>query len=380
MGEIMIKVLHVISRLHQGSGIANVIMNYYRNIDRNAVQFDFLVNSTENGEEYVSEIKKYGGHIYYFPNLRLSNIHHLIKEMNCFFCKHSNDYIAIHSHFFQLDGIIFHIAKKYGIKECISHSHNTRYSDYKLKSFRNYIMSLPLKREATRWMACSKSAGKFLFGKRFYSSPKSLILNNAIDCEKFVFNEEIRKNKIKELGLENKFIIGHIGRFSLQKNHKFLINVFKVIKERQNNAFLVLVGTGSLTESIKNLVKCNGLDNDVLFLGQRNDVSDLLQIFDVMVFPSQYEGLGIALIEAQVSDLPCVYSDVIPEEVNILDSNEILSLNENYEVWANAVLKYQSHKRSKNAIKRIERAGYNIELEAKKLSEFYMSLADKESD
>lgn len=378
MGVIMIKVLHVISRLHQGSGIANVIMNYYRNINRNIVQFDFLVTSTDNGEEYVSEIEKYGGKIYYFPKLRLTNANNFIKEMNCFFGEHKNEYIAVHSHFFQLDGIIFRIAKKYGIKECISHSHNSRYSDYKIKSLRNFIMSLPLKKEATRWMACSKSAGKFLFGKKFYDSPKSLILNNAIDCKKFIFNQEIGENKKKELGLENKFIIGHIGRFSPQKNHEFLINVFKIIKEKQNNAFLVLVGTGPLTESIKKLVKDNQLVDDILFLGQRNDVSDLLQMFDVMVFPSRYEGLGIALIEAQVSDLPCVYSDVIPEEVNILDSNEILSLDENYEVWADAVLKYQNHKRSNNTLKDIERAGYNIVVEAQKLEEFYMSLVNKE--
>lgn len=374
----MIKVLQVISRLHQGSGVANVVMNYYRNIDRNVIQYDFLVNSTEGGDEYVSEIKKYGGNIYYFSNLKLTNVNHFIKEINDFFDEHGNEYIAVHSHFFQLDGVIFRIAKKHGIKECISHSHNTKYSDNKIKSFRNYIMSIPLKKAATRWMACSKKAGEFLFGKEFYNSPKSMILNNAVDCKKFIFNEEIREKKKKEFGLENKFIIGHIGRFSPQKNHEFLINVFKNIRERQDNAFLVMVGTGPLTESVQKKVKENNLVNNVLFLGQRNDISDLLQMFDVMVFPSHYEGLGIALIEAQVSDLPCVYSDVIPEEVDILDSNEILSLNEKYEVWANAALKYQNHKRSKDAAKIIDRAGYNILVEAQKLEEYYMSLVNKE--
>ncbi|WP_041847403.1 glycosyltransferase family 1 protein [Caldibacillus thermoamylovorans] len=374
----MIKILHVISKIHQGSGIASVIMNYYRNIDRNKIQFDFLVSSTEGGEEYISEIKRYGGEIYYLPKLKLTNFNNFIKEMDSFFYQNGNQYTAIHSHFYQLDGILFPIAKKYGVKECISHSHNTKFSDYKVRAIRNYLMSRPLKKYSTKWMACSKKAGKLLFGKSFFNSPKSKILNNAIDCKRYIYNEEIRENKRKEFGLENKFVVGHVGRFSPQKNHKFLINVFNKIKKNNNNAVLVLVGTGSLMKSVQDQVKKYNLENDVLFLGQRHDVHHLLQMFDVLIFPSLFEGLGIALVEAQAADLPCVYSDVIPDEVNILESNEVLSLNESYDVWADAALKYQNKKRSSSAVKEIKKAGYCIENEAKNLLQFYMNIAYEE--
>lgn len=371
----MIKVLHVISKIHQGSGIANVVMNYYRSIDRSAIQFDFLVTSTEDGDKYVAEIKKYGGNIFYLPPLKLTNINYFMKEMDRFFYENKSEYSAVHSHFFQIDGLLFKAAKKYGVKECISHSHNTRYSDYKIRAVRNYLMSIPLKKSSTTWMACSKAAGEFLYGKEFYNSSKAKVLNNALDCKKFVFNEEIRENKQKELGLENKFVVGHVGRLSPQKNHEFLINVFKEIKAIEINAILILVGTGDLMETIRKQVKQYNLENDVLFLGQRSDISELLQSFDIMIFPSHYEGLGVALIEAQVSGLPCVYSDVIPEEVNILNSNIILSLDEEYKIWANAALKFLNYERNKRAGEEIEKAGFNIVIEAQKLLEFYRSLA-----
>lgn len=370
----MIRVLHIVDTLYQKSGIANVIMNYYKNISREKVQFDFLI--TINKEHtFLNEIKTYGGNIYYMPQLNINNFYSFYKSIDDFFMSHGKEFDIIHSHYNQLDSIIFPIAKKYGIKECISHSHNTKYSDSKIRSIRNWLMCLPLKKNATKWLACSKDAGNFLFGKEFSSSSKSFVLNNAIECQNFVFSKSKRDIKRKELGLENKLVIGHVGRFNKQKNHDFLINVFNKVKEKNNNSVLVLVGDGPLFDDIRNQVTNHDLTEYVIFLGQRKDIADIMQAFDIFVFPSLFEGLGIVLIEAQAADLPCIYSNVIPSEVNILENNIALDLNDNYDLWASEILRHISHKRRSNVIMQIEEAGFSIKKEAIKLVNFYMSLA-----
>lgn len=369
----MIRILHVMDTLYQKSGIANVVMNYYRNIDRKKIQFDFLI--TDNNEHtYISEVKSYGGNIYFMPRLGIKNTINFIKYLNEFFYKNGHKYVAVHSHFNQIDCFIFPIAKRNGIRECISHSHNTKYSDKKIRSIRNAIMCLPIKKQATRWVACSEDAGVFLFGREFENSPKSLVINNAIECEKYRYDYHLRVRKRREFNLEDKFVIGHIGRFNEQKNHKFLINIFKEINKLYDNAVLILIGDGPLYNEVLYQIRKYNLEDKVLVLGQRSDIEEMVQIFDIMIFPSIFEGLGIALIEAQAADLPCVYSDNIPDVVNILESNEIHSLNDSYSIWANSALKYRFHRREVDAVNKVKRAGFDISVEAKKIMQFYLSL------
>ena len=184
------KILYIVDSLKQRFGVTSVVMNYFRNIDKKYLQIDFLVfNDSER--EIIDEIRNAGSDVFFMPKPCVKNIPYIIKFYKTFFEIH-NDYKIVHSHINQIDSVIFPIAKKYGVKHCISHSHNTKYSDYMLRAIRNWIMCLPLKKAADTWAACGVKAGEFLFGKNFMKSPKHLVINNAIDIDRFRYNAETR--------------------------------------------------------------------------------------------------------------------------------------------------------------------------------------------
>ena len=204
-----------------------------------------------------------------------------------------------------------------------------------------------------------------MFGKH-----KFQIMNNAIDAKKFIYNEEVRKQKRVELGVEDKFVIGHVGRFNLQKNHEFLVKRFADFAKTNEDAVLVLIGNGELQEKIKEMAKEYGIETKVKFLGLREDIPQLLQAMDLFLFPSLFEGLPVTLVEAQAAGLPCVISDMITDEIMITDQISKVSLSGNTSLWNQEIAKYRYSKR-KNTIEDIIEHGFDIEKNARWLEEFY---------
>lgn len=311
----MVRVLQVVTYMGRG-GLETMLMNYYRNIDRDIVQFDFLVHRSFEAE-YDAEILKMGGHIYHLPTLNPFSISYH-KKLNAFFKEHSYD--VVHSHLDCMSAYPLAYAKKYGASVRIAHAHNKN-QDHNFKYIVKSISRRFMPQYATHLFACSEEAGKWMFGKhQFY------VLNNAIDAKRYRFSADRAEREKKALNISNEFVIGHIGRFYPQKNHKFLIEIFRELVKIESDAKLFLVGTGPDRELIREKVKEYHLENKVVFMGSREDIPEILQAIDVFVFPSLYEGLGIAAVEAQAAGIPCILSDQVPVECRMTQNVEFLSL------------------------------------------------------
>lgn len=276
-----IRVLHIVPNMQAG-GLETLIMNIYRNIDRTKVQFDFLVHYTGN-YFYDDEIRSLGGRIYKLSVRDDNNFIKYLKDLDAFFKKHP-EYKIVHGHMESLGQFYFKAAKKDGVPVRVAHSHNSATEN----TFKGKIKGLLLKRYkvfATDYFACSQKAGEFMFANK-----KFTVLKNAIIVNNFIYNENERNRLRKELGIEGKIVIGHAGRFCEQKNHKFLIDVFKKIADLENNAVLLLIGAGETFEKVKEQVCEYGLEERVIFLGVRKDIASLYQAMDCFVFPSLFEG------------------------------------------------------------------------------------------
>ena len=369
----MIRILHVVSGLECGNGVMNIIMNYYRNIDKKKIQFDFLYwLDDERSKTYTNEIKELGGNIYYIRKPRLNK--NSYSEIKNFFKRYASNYKALHLHEVYLNMIIAPMARKYGIKHIIAHSHTTKYSDIKLNAIRNRMLCLPLKYNTDIYLACSKAAGEFLYGKKYVQSGKVKVIKNAIDCEKFRYKEEVRREKRKEFNVEDKFVVGHIGRFNEQKNHEFLVDIFFEIYNKNKKSVLMLVGDGPLIEKIKSKVNKLKITDHVLFLGQRTNVEELLQVMDTFILPSLFEGLGIVLIEAQSTGLSCIASDVVPIDVKVTNQVSFINLKQTADLWAEfALMNFKKSKRY-DCSKDVHKAGYDIKLQTGQLEDLYLNL------
>lgn len=325
----MIRVLQVVNDMHR-AGLETMLMNYYRNIDRSKVQFDFLTHRPEKSD-YDDEIISLGGKVYYAPRLYPQNYITYFKYMEKFWAEHK-EYTIVHSHIDSMSYLPLLTAKRANIPIRIAHSHNTSIDldfKYPLKQF----FRLKLPGVANFYFACGKEAGEYLFPQK-----KITLIPNAIEVERFVFSDSMRKKKRKELGLENEVVIGHVGRLSYQKNHKFLIQVFNEIYKEKRDAILLLIGVGEKEEKIRKQVKNYGLETAVRFLGNRDDVNELYQAMDVFVMPSFFEGVPVTGVEAQFAGLPCVFSDKVPREVQFTNSCIFYSLKNTPKEWAAKIL------------------------------------------
>lgn len=363
-----IRILHVVSSLNRGSGIMSVIMNYYRNIDREKVQFDFLY-FLEMQETYKEEIYNLGGRLFQLPSPSLLSY----KEYANFFAVNSKDYKAVHLHLVFLNGFILPLAKRNGIKNLITHSHNTLYSDKKLSAIRNRLLCLPIKKNANYYFACSKAAGEALYGKKYIELGKVKIINNAIDVERFKYNPEIRMKVRSEYHIEDKFVIGHVGRFAEQKNHTFLLDIFAEIKKRRPESVLMLIGDGPLFKKVKTKAELLGLKDSVLFLGTKKNVENYLQAMDTFVLPSLFEGLPVVGVEAQTSGLRCIFSEAITEEI-LLCNSKMLGLSNCAKIWADALIEFGVDYNREDSINIIRNKGFDIIEESYKLGLFYFNL------
>lgn len=364
-----IRVAHVIGNW-LGGGVESVVMNYYRNIDRNKVQFDFLCSESSTDIPY-EEIEKLGGRVFIVPNY--TKVVKYQKELQKIFKE--NNYKIVHSHISTMSVFPLRAAKKAGVPIRIAHSHSTTNKKEKKKNLLKQVLRPFSKVYATDYMCCSELAGRWLFCNKEYDKGNVYLLNNAIDLDKFKFDEKVRKTKRKELGIGyDTFVIGHIGRFVEQKNHRFLIDIFNEIHKKNSNSLLLLVGQGPLKKEIENKVKELKLNDSVRFLGQRNDVNELYQAFDVFLLPSLYEGLPVVGVEAQATGLLCELSNDMTKETKVLDTTRFISLNTSAEEWATIILDDYSRFKRHDTTYEITKNNFNIKNETSKLENEYSEL------
>lgn len=363
-----IRILHVVVNMNRG-GAETLIMNLYRNIDRSEVQFDFL---TCKEGVFDPEIKELGGIVHRIPYVSDAGHFGYIKSLNHFFSNNS-DYQIVHTHLNQMSGLVVRTAKKHGIKYCITHSHNTGGEGSFLAKGYKWYSSLYIPFNSDFTFACSEAAAKWLFGSK---ANHVKLLNNGIEPELFRYSPEVRKIKRNELGIyDAQLVIGHIGRFTKQKNHQFLIGIFADLVKRRPDSILLLCGDGVLRKEIESRVEELNIQENVKFLGVRSDVNQLLQAFDVFLFPSFHEGLPVTLIEAQAAGVPCMISDEITDEVDLgLGLIKYLNIN-SIDLWVSELKSFKSDQRDLNHIKinQIRERGYDIKSTSSWLQDFYLS-------
>jgi glycosyltransferase involved in cell wall biosynthesis len=359
----MQRILQVVTKMNRG-GMESMIMNLYRNIDREKIQFDFLVHRKEKGD-FDDEIKDLGGNIYYVPSINPFHHRKYLKALNAFFIEHK--YEIVHSHINTFSMYVLRAAKKANINHRIAHSHIDRIA-FNHKFFFKLYCKKKINKYLTHRFACGEKAGRWLFGNANFT-----ILNNAIDISLFQFNDKSDILYRNQLGLGNSFVLGHIGRFYKQKNHSFIIDIFNEIIKKQVDAKLLLIGEGSLKSEIERKVKRFNLSDKVLFLGVRQDIPQLLSCMNILAFPSLYEGLPLTLIEAQANGLQICASDSISEKAKLTDLVHFISLKHNAIYWAEEILNYKVPYERKFYLEELRVSGYDIQETGKWLENFYQT-------
>ena len=325
----MIRILQCVNNMHR-AGLETMLMNYYRHIDRTQIQFDFLTHRAERAD-YDDEIERLGGRVYYAPRLYPQNYAAYFSFMKDFFHKHP-EYQIVHSHIDTMSFLPLLAAKRAGVPIRIAHSHSTsidRDFKYPLKQ----LFRKGMRFVANENCACGMQAGKFLFGSQGFT-----LIPNAIEAERYRFNPEKRVEMRSSLQVEDRLVVGHVGRFCYPKNHMFLLEIFAEILKRREDSVLLLAGSGENEQAVRERAELLGLTPYVYFLGSRSDVDVLYQAMDVFVMPSLFEGVPMTGIEAQFAQLPCVFSDRVPEEVRFTELSSFVPLRETPGVWAERVL------------------------------------------
>ncbi len=364
----MIRILHSVSNMDR-AGIETMLMNYYRHIDRDKIQFDFLCNKKKPGA-YDDEILSMGGRIYHTPGLNPAKYPQYLKCMKKIFDENP-EYKIVEAHNGALGVYALHAAKKNKIPVRIFHAHGASITkDWKLPI--KLVCKALLPANMNQHFTCGVAAAECYFGKEVVNARDYKLIPNAIEINRFLFNLAARDKIRKEYNLENKHVIGHVGRFMTQKNHQFLVEVFAKVYKRDENAVLVLVGDGELQEEIKAKANELGISDRIIFTGNIGNVNEWYNAFDVFVLPSIWEGLPVVGVEAQANDLPCIFSDTITTEIGISKKASFKPLNA--DIWADTIIeKFNCTEREDNT-QLITEHNYNIEIEAKKLQEYYLKI------
>jgi glycosyltransferase EpsF len=357
------RVLHIVSAMDRG-GAETLIMNVYRNIDIQRLQFDFVTHRADKGD-FDEEIRKMGGNVYNIPSLGetgpVSYVRNLVKIMR------ANPYIAVHSHTDYQSGFPALAAKIAGIPHRICHSHSNNWPMD--KSFKDQLLLKGLqsiiKFSATKYCSCSQEAGAFLFGNKAVDNGQVTILNNGIDLGQYLDEIRTKESVVRELGLsQDAKIIGHVGKFSKSKNQQFILKVLKHLIRKDETYIALFVGDGPLKEQIIKKAEIMGISNNVRFLGVRSDIPRLMKAFDVFLFPSIYEGFGIVTIEAQISGTPCIMSDAVPRSTDMgLELTKFLSLDKDLHEWGQEIkMALELQKPGKDILVRaLSEKGFNIQ-------------------
>ena len=367
------KILHIVGGMGKG-GTETMLMNIYRKIDRDKIQFDFLYTTNEE-TYYDKEIKKLGGNILRIDSLSILSINKIINQI--YDCINQNGpYQSIHAHTLFNCGIAMKAAKKSGVGIRISHAHTTADNEVGLirKIYISFMRKLILD-NSTNLLACSDLAGEYLFGAENIKSDKYTMFPNLISYENIidVNYEDVEKFKIENKLQKDDLVIGHIGTFKESKNQKFLFKIVKILK-RNKDVKLLLVGDGSMRDELENMCKDLDISDKVIFTGTRDDIDVILNSMDVFVFPSTFEGLGLVLLEAQAAGLPCVVSEAIQPEADLqLGLFSKLNLSDGAEFWANKIIEVYGKKETdkQEILDAFEKQGYSTEKCISKLLSIY---------
>lgn len=364
----MIRVLQELPSL-DGGGIAKLLFDYYSNMDREHIHFDFIIGDFYSEGIYEKPLRDMGCKIYRLPQFKkerrvfLRQMKEIVKNGN---------YDVVHSHMGARGAFLAYYGKKYNVKKRIAHSHLANKPGTLYAKLNNAFFTSLAEHYSTHLFACGRDAGIIQWGEKNNKNGKIHIMRNAIDIEKFKFSDIMRDKKRKELGVQDKFVIGIVGRLSEQKNYPFLFRVYKEVIQTRDNTVLLIVGRGLEEEKIKKLAADMGIMEQTIFLGVRSDVPDLLNAFDLFVLPSLYEGLPVVLVEAQANGLRSIISDRITNEMNVTDLIEVLPINNTEKEWAEKIINAKSDtiNRDKYA-EQIAKAGYDIRVESLKMQDFY---------
>ncbi len=366
----MVRVLEVFGRLDRG-GAETLVMELYRHMDRSLIQMDFVKHTTDRGL-YEDEIESLGGRIYSVPRYAIWNKRSYKSAWNNLFKQHP-EWKIVHGHMPTTAGIYLREAKRYGIKT-IAHAHQDTYGPGLLAKIKE-ISSRSIRGSADRYLACSEAAGRFYFGDDLLNSKRYQFFPNGIDINKFLFDELKRKAVREKLGIPSDVVlVGTVGRLTFQKNPFGILDICSCLfasEERREKYKFIWTGTGELEDKIKTEVRKRGLSENVMFTGVRSDVEAVLSAMDVFVFPSIWEGLGIAAVEAQANGLPVLASDVITREVSVTGRVEFLPLSD-YCQWAKRIVRVDKTRQDDRD--KIREAGFDISDCTKRLSDLYMGL------
>ena len=356
----------------ESGGIERYSINLYKHINKENYQLDFIAWS-EDEEFFDKEFKDMGGIKVCLKSgtKKLSGIRKKVKILsNCIKSIVGKDYDIAYFNISSPKSILkFPLLCKLCGMKIIIHSHNSNeVCDSKKKYiFSKLIMSLI----TDKYLACSNSAALFMFPSKVYKNKSYELINNGIETEKYIFNDDKRTKFRKELNLKNSFVIGHIGRFNEQKNHKFIIDVFDKVCKLNKNAVLMLIGSGELIDKIRDYVYLKKLEENVFFVGTTNKIPDYLNVFDIFILPSLFEGLPIVGIEAQSSGLHCIMSTNVTEEVDITGLVEFIPLSSEIDIWVQSILKYQDGYLREDTSSKIISHGYDIKSTARKVEALF---------
>lgn len=367
-----IKVLAVVCQMNRG-GLESRLMDILRNIDHSKVCIDIYTYRLEPGI-MDEEVKRLGSTIYYNKPLKATNCFQYVEYFKLFLLKHP-EYKIVHAHQNAWCSVFCKGAFLAGVPVRIAHS-RTSLEGNSIENIIKNVIKIPTRKYANYYFAVSDKAGIWLFGKKLYSQGKVEVWPNAIDCEKYRFNQEMRQEVRNELSIkQDVFVLMHVGNFTSAKNHDFLIDVFEKYHNRAPNSILILVGgTGpdvTIFNNIKEKVHRKSLDNSVVFLGSRDDVPRLLQAADVFVFPSLFEGLPGAVVEAQACGLPCLLSNRITKEVVLLRTTQQLPITNAFE-WCQSLDESKRVERI-DTFDEMRMQGFDIKGLCSKLENFYVS-------
>lgn len=367
-----IRVLHVLGTTSLG-GAESRIMDLYRHIDRDKIQFDFLIHTTKEGF-FDQEIKQLGGKIYNLPSFRVCNYLAYTKACRSFFATHK-EFAVVQGHMTSTASIYLPIAKKAGVPITIAHARSAGV-DKGVKGFITKLLRKNLFKRCDYMFSCSDLASRAVFGDRAYESGEVVFVPNAVDTKAFLPNEQIRSQIRQEYGLHESFVIGHVGRFHYAKNHEFILDVFAEVLRENGNAKLFLLGDGPRRQEMEAKAKELGIIESVIFAGNKSPVSPYYQAMDAFLFPSRFEGMPGTVVEAQAAGVPCLIADTITPQVKVTELVTFLSLEQRAAVWAKQLQQISSERdeRGNNLIKiDLSETNYDVNHQVKQYEAFYLT-------
>lgn len=348
-----------------------MLMSLYRSTDRDAVQFDFLVQEREAVYAFEKEIESLGGRVYKSPKFALPTIFSYIKYFSNLIEQHP-EWRVVHFHYLSSSIAAFPVVNIKG-RQLIAHAH-TAGMVCGFKSLVRALTQMPARFLSHHLFACSTGAANWMFGSK---SKDAIVLNNAIDVDSFLPDETVRKRVREEMGLgPGQKVIGHVGRFMEVKNHTFMLDVLQALVKKDPEVAMVLVGDGPLKEHILEQAERMDVADNVVFTGVRSDISDLMQAMDAFIFPSFHEGLPVTLVEAQASGLACLVSDTVSQDVKLTDCIEFMSLNASADRWAERLLDMCAQGKRPDNRHELSAAGYDVKDNARWLENFYHKITE----